>query len=119
MADRKVAVFDRGRFVDCGRLGDSTGINALAVYNGKLYVGAIPRAEVFRYVGGQEVEAHPPVLRAGRLGADTGRRQPWSPRWQEADGRMDPGHQSHFLPRPAVRGHRKLHQLARGRTRRY
>jgi hypothetical protein len=36
---------------DTGRLGDSTEINALTSYNGKLYAGALPRAEVFRYDG--------------------------------------------------------------------
>jgi hypothetical protein len=29
-------------------------VNALVVYNGKLYAGSIPRAEVYRYEGGQE-----------------------------------------------------------------
>jgi hypothetical protein len=38
-----------GRWIDCGRLGDALEINALNVYNGQLYGGAIPRAEVFRY----------------------------------------------------------------------
>src|SRR5262249_37685770 len=37
------------KWTDCGRLGDSTEMNALAVYNGKLYSGSIPYAEVFRY----------------------------------------------------------------------
>jgi hypothetical protein len=32
-----------------GRLGDSTEVMDLTVYNGKLYAGTIPRAEVFRY----------------------------------------------------------------------
>ena len=35
-------------------LGDSTEINGLTVYNGKLYAGSIPRAEVYRYEGGKE-----------------------------------------------------------------
>lgn len=48
----KVAVYEEGKWVDCGRLGDSFEINALTVYNGKLYAGSIPRAEVFRYEGG-------------------------------------------------------------------
>ena len=39
----------RGGWTDLGRLGDSTEINGLAVYNGKLYGGSIPRAEVYRY----------------------------------------------------------------------
>ena len=49
----KVGVYDGGRWVDCGRLGDSTESNALAVYNGKLYAGSIPGAEVFRFEGGE------------------------------------------------------------------
>ncbi len=40
---------DRGRWRQAGRLGDSTEVMALNVYNGKLYGAAIPRAEVFRY----------------------------------------------------------------------
>ena len=35
--------------MDCGRPGDWIEVNGLAVYNGKLYAGTIPRAEVFRY----------------------------------------------------------------------
>jgi hypothetical protein len=37
------------RWRQTGRLGDSTEVNALTVFNGKLYAGALPRAEVFRY----------------------------------------------------------------------
>jgi hypothetical protein len=37
------------RWRQAGRLGDSTEVMALNVYNGKLYGAAIPRAEVFRY----------------------------------------------------------------------
>jgi hypothetical protein len=37
-----------GRWTDFGRLGDALEINALNVYNGQLYGGTIPRAEVFR-----------------------------------------------------------------------
>ncbi|WP_410962135.1 hypothetical protein, partial [Salmonella sp. SAL4457] len=32
----------------------STEINGLTVYNGKLYAGSIPRAEVYRYEGEKE-----------------------------------------------------------------
>jgi len=39
----------RGHWMQMGRLGDSTEVMDLTVYNGKLYAGAIPRAEVFRY----------------------------------------------------------------------
>ena len=49
----KVGAFDGTRWVDCGRLGESTESNALTVYNGKLYAGAIPGAEVFRFEGGE------------------------------------------------------------------
>jgi hypothetical protein len=47
----RVARWDarRGRWKQMGRLGDSTEVMDLTVYNGKLYAGAIPRAEVFRY----------------------------------------------------------------------
>jgi Concanavalin A-like lectin/glucanases superfamily len=46
----RVARWDAGwgRWRQTGRLGDSTEVMALAVYNGKLYGAAIPRAEVFR-----------------------------------------------------------------------
>jgi hypothetical protein len=47
----KVAVRRDGKWVDLGRLGDSTEIVGLTVYNGSLYAGTIPRAEVFRYDG--------------------------------------------------------------------
>ncbi len=47
----RVARWDaaRRRWQQTGRLGDSSEIMALNVYNGKLYGAAIPRAEVFRY----------------------------------------------------------------------
>ena len=51
----KVAVYETGgKWIDCGRLGDSFEINGLTVYNGKLYAGSIPRAEVYRYEGSKE-----------------------------------------------------------------
>lgn len=40
------------KWSDIGRLGDAIEINALTVFNGKLYGGTIPRAEVFRYEQG-------------------------------------------------------------------
>lgn len=49
----KVAVLRSGKWVDVGRLGDSTEIVGLTVYNGCLYGGSIPRAEVFRFDGPQ------------------------------------------------------------------
>jgi Concanavalin A-like lectin/glucanases superfamily len=47
----RVARWDpqRRRWLQTGRLGDSTEVMALNVYNGKLYGASIPRAEVFRY----------------------------------------------------------------------
>ena len=47
----RVARWDprRRRWLQAGRLGDSTEVMALNVYNGKLYGAAIPRAEIFRY----------------------------------------------------------------------
>jgi hypothetical protein len=47
----KVAVWRDGKWVDVGHMGDSTEIVGLVVYNGTLYGGSIPRAEVFRYDG--------------------------------------------------------------------
>jgi hypothetical protein len=47
----KVAVQRDGKWVDLGRMGDSTEVVGLTLYNGSLYAGAIPRAEVFRYDG--------------------------------------------------------------------
>jgi hypothetical protein len=49
----RVAVRRKGKWEDCGRLGDATEVVSLLVYNGKLYAGTIPRAEVFRYEGGR------------------------------------------------------------------
>jgi hypothetical protein len=47
----RVARWDdrRGRWRQTGRLGDSTEVMALNVYNGALYGASIPRAEVFRH----------------------------------------------------------------------
>jgi hypothetical protein len=51
----RVAAYYAGQGgVACGRLGDRIEMNGLAVYNGKLYAGSIPRAEVYRAEGGQE-----------------------------------------------------------------
>jgi hypothetical protein len=49
----KVSAYDErtARWLDLGRMGDSTEVNALAAYNGMLYAGALPRAEVFRFDG--------------------------------------------------------------------
>ncbi len=47
----KVAVRQNDKWVDVGRLGDATEIVSLTVYNGCLYGGSIPRAEVFRFDG--------------------------------------------------------------------
>jgi hypothetical protein len=47
----KVAVKRAGKWIDLGRMGDSTEVVGLTLYNGSLYAGAIPRAEVFRYDG--------------------------------------------------------------------
>ena len=47
----KVAVRQNDKWVDVGRLGDATEIVGLTVYNGCLYGGSIPRAEVFRFDG--------------------------------------------------------------------
>jgi hypothetical protein len=45
-------------WADRGMLGDGTEINALTVYNGMLYAGAIPRGEVFRYDDGRWTSIH-------------------------------------------------------------
>jgi hypothetical protein len=47
----KVAVWRNSKWHDLGQLGDSTEVIGLTVYNGSLYAGAIPRAEVFRFDG--------------------------------------------------------------------
>jgi hypothetical protein len=45
----KVAVWRGGKWIDRGRLGDATEVVGLTTYNGCLYGGTIPRAEVFRH----------------------------------------------------------------------
>jgi hypothetical protein len=47
----RVAVRRGHKWADVGRLGDATEIVGLTVYNGSLYGGSIPRAEVFRFDG--------------------------------------------------------------------
>lgn len=47
----RVAVRRNNKWEDVGRLGDATEIVGLTVYNGSLYGGSIPRAEVFRFDG--------------------------------------------------------------------
>ena len=46
-----VAAYRGGRWHDCGSMGQSTEPNGLTVYNGKLFAGSIPWAEVYRYDG--------------------------------------------------------------------
>jgi hypothetical protein len=53
----KVAVRRNEKWVDVGRLGDATEIVGLTVYNGGLYGGSIPRAEVFRFDGPNKWES--------------------------------------------------------------
>jgi hypothetical protein len=45
----KIAVRRGGKWVDLGRLGDATEVVGIVTYNGSLYGGTIPRAEVFRW----------------------------------------------------------------------
>ena len=63
-----------------GRLGDSTEVMALNVYNGMLYAAAIPRAEVFRYERDRSLHQPAPAVRAAgmatRAGAQTCRLPP-------------------------------------------
>jgi hypothetical protein len=47
----KMSVWRDGKWIDLGRLGDSTEIVGVTTYNGSLYIGTIPRAEVFRFDG--------------------------------------------------------------------
>lgn len=47
----KVAVRRDGQWEDTGPLGDATEVTSLTTYNGCLYAGTIPRAEVFRLDG--------------------------------------------------------------------
>jgi Concanavalin A-like lectin/glucanases superfamily len=53
----KVAVRRNDKWIDAGRLGDATEIVGLTVYNGSLYGGSIPRAEVFRFKGSNKWES--------------------------------------------------------------
>lgn len=45
----RVAALREGGWVDLGRPGDATEVIGLAAYNGSLYAGTIPRAEIFRW----------------------------------------------------------------------
>ena len=45
----KVAVRRDDKWVDLGQLGDATEVIGLTTYNGSLYAGTIPRAELFRF----------------------------------------------------------------------
>jgi hypothetical protein len=47
----KVAVRRDNKWVDLGRLGDATEVIGLTEYNGSLFAGTIPRAELFRLDG--------------------------------------------------------------------
>ena len=40
------------RWTPCGRLGSEKEVMAMAVYNGRLYAGTLPLAQVYRYDGG-------------------------------------------------------------------
>ena len=48
-----VVAHRNGQWVDCGPLGQSTEPNGLTVYNGKLFAGSLPWAEVYRYDDGE------------------------------------------------------------------
>jgi hypothetical protein len=50
----KIAVLRDGKWQDSGHPGDSTEVIGLTTYNGTLYAGTIPRAEVFRFGGGTD-----------------------------------------------------------------
>jgi Concanavalin A-like lectin/glucanases superfamily len=47
----KVAVWRDNKWIDLGQLGDATEVIGLTVYNGSLFGGTIPRAELFRLDG--------------------------------------------------------------------
>jgi outer membrane protein assembly factor BamB len=47
----RIGILRHGKWVDGGRPGDATEVIGLATYNGMLYAGTIPRAEVFRLNG--------------------------------------------------------------------
>ena len=55
-----------GKWEDLGRLGDSTEVVGLTLYNGSLYAGAIPRAEVFRSTV-QQMGVDSQAFRSARL----------------------------------------------------
>lgn len=44
----------REEWKNCGRLGESLEIMSMTMYNGKFYAGSLPRAEVYRYEGGEK-----------------------------------------------------------------
>jgi hypothetical protein len=79
----KVAVRRNDKWVDVGRLGDATEIVGLTVYNGSLYGGSIPRAEIFRFDGPNKWESmgrlfDPPNFELVPVGSHAHAVQDWS-----------------------------------------
>ena len=95
---------------DLGRLGDSTEVMDLNVYNGTLYAATIPRAEVFRYERDGVVDEPPTVLRPAGLAARPRRRHAPPARRRPTDARVVADHEPDRARWPAVRLDRQLHQ---------
>jgi hypothetical protein len=69
----KVAVRRENKWVDLGQLGDATEVIGLTTYNGSLYAGTIPRAELFRFDGPAQVVVRSPPVRSTRFRAGSRR----------------------------------------------
>ena len=79
----KVAVRRDNKWVDLGQLGDATEVIGLTEYNGSLYAGTIPRAELFRFDGPNEWFSvrrlfDPPNFQPVPVGSGTKEVQDWS-----------------------------------------
>jgi hypothetical protein len=79
----KVAVLHNDKWVDLGRLGDATEVIGLTVFNGSLYAGSIPRAEVFRFDGPEQWFSvrrlfDPPAYQPVPVGSGAKQVQDWS-----------------------------------------
>jgi hypothetical protein len=79
----KVAVLRNNKWVDLGRLGDATEVIGLTVFNGSLYAGSIPRAEVFRFDGADDWFSvrrlfDPPGFQPVPVGSGAKQVQDWS-----------------------------------------
>jgi hypothetical protein len=79
----KVAVLRDDKWVDLGKLGDATEVIGLTVYNGMLYAGTIPRAELCRFDGPNKWTSirrlfDPPDFKPVGVGSGAKEVQDWS-----------------------------------------